>query len=673
MVKSYAAVAFVVALCSVFLIACDADQGDGGSLQPDTTTTPALIAVATATATLIPEPPTPTPYTPTGKGTPIPPVYEPITADSASAITLIAKWDVGFQADTNLSFSADSSLISMGLRRWRVADGFLASREESAPQDIQLAPQPGGTSLDGRYSVKVNEWRYLVISNLEDPTTGLDYSLNASQAYFYPDGENLILTFHNGEIWLVNFASLERHLLALEPYHTYYDSELQPDLVFDTGVKSAPTSIAVSADGAYLAFGFKDQRIQIRQVSDLGLVSTLDNPSQPTCLAFSYDNHLLAVASADLLIRVWDLQTGQIVAELEGSQEPIKGLSFAPNGRMLASANFNWIYLWGILPNTGYEAAQGTATSLTGVNPTATHTPASLPLPTSTPTISLPAYEDHLPLAWPVALPPQQQIEEARSCDVHYLAIWRYPAGLHYWQLQAAYTPESACDWAALAAAYIDHTQNQEVIPEEGKRAFAQTILLNPAYAFSETLFYPYFSSLALVEPPPFSNQPITSLVIDYHWSGMGEPARVAYRIDIRNAHLTDELQVSIEGQPDDMVAQAKGTIRATLVQSVSSALVDFFPIQAPGEFALCTDNDPQWLVEITYLDGTQLTLDTAHSNMLNCGGPWQTRIDDQIYLQYSTALIMKMGEIFDSLNLAFGQPYAMYCDSVDPFSLVYP
>jgi len=561
----------------------------------------------------------------------------------------------------------------MGTRYWRAIDGALQANTAAYARENQpIAQQLGETSLDGRFQVKIYRGD-IEISYKDNPTARFYYDMVASNAYFFPDGEHLMVIFYDGEIWFVANDQWESQLLELEPYETYYSTELQPVLMLDTGLNRPPTAIAVSPDGSFIAFGSWDHRIQIWQVADLTLVSTLNNPERPTALAFSIDNTILAVASAEKPIHLWDLRTDQVVAELGGSLESITGLSFSSDGRLLASSSFTEICLWGILPTTSFEFAQSTATAMASAKPTAAYTPVSLPQPTPIPTNALPSYLNRLPLAWPAASPSQQQIEEASSCYVQSLAGRRYPSDLYFWQLETKYPLETACDWAALAVAYGNHRESQEPIAEEGKRSFIQAYLLNPAFAFSGPLMDHYFGSIDLVEQPPFTKQPITSLVIDYQWRGLGEPSNIAYHIEITQANQEGEAQVSVQGQPVDLVARAAGRINPNLVKSFGSALVDFLPIHTPVQLDFCIDDDPQWLVEITFLDGTQLTLDTFQSDVVRSGGPWQTSIDGQYYLQYSAALIQMMAKIFDGLNLEFGWPYATYCRGEDPLNLVYP
>lgn len=66
-----------------------------------------------------------------------------------------------------------------------------------------------------------------------------------------------------------------------------------------------------------------------------------------TDIAFSPDGRLLAIASADMTVRLWDTATGQPVEQAMAGQNQVSWVAFHPDGRVLATADVdNTVRLW---------------------------------------------------------------------------------------------------------------------------------------------------------------------------------------------------------------------------------------------------------------------------------------------------------------------------------------
>jgi WD40 repeat protein len=63
-------------------------------------------------------------------------------------------------------------------------------------------------------------------------------------------------------------------------------------------------------------------------------------------VAFSPDGRLLASASSDNTVKLWDIQDRREIRTFSGHDSSVLSMAFSPDGRMLASAFYTTIKLW---------------------------------------------------------------------------------------------------------------------------------------------------------------------------------------------------------------------------------------------------------------------------------------------------------------------------------------
>ncbi len=213
---------------------------------------------------------------PVYKGTPLPPVYEPITDESAKSVALLATWNIEHLKGNFIAFSADSNSIIIGQQVWNVMDGVIATTsEENFPVYTQNTKSlRTHYSNDGRFYVKVDKYGNLEFRNVESKTAIFFYLDNASKAFFFPDDENILVAFSDGRIWFVEITGWKKKLIDLENDHTYYQSNLQPQLILDTQ-KGAPQEIYLSPNNSLMAFTFQENTVQVWNMADLAQLATI--------------------------------------------------------------------------------------------------------------------------------------------------------------------------------------------------------------------------------------------------------------------------------------------------------------------------------------------------------------------------------------------------------------
>ena len=60
-----------------------------------------------------------------------------------------------------------------------------------------------------------------------------------------------------------------------------------------------------------------------------------------TSVCISPDSRLVTAGSLDKVVRIWDVQTGQLVERLEGHRDPVYSVAFTPDGKGFVSASLD--------------------------------------------------------------------------------------------------------------------------------------------------------------------------------------------------------------------------------------------------------------------------------------------------------------------------------------------
>lgn len=262
---------------------------------------------------------------------------------------------------------------------------------------------------------------------------------------------------------------------------------------------------------------------------------------------------------------------------------------------------------------------------------------------------------------FPVEVPTEAQIDEAYDCV--------FVAGAES-DAEGTATPEmdavelsAACEVANDALALAAARGEDEPASDEEIELFHKLVAANPALALRIDMIAHYFNASALVTPPEFADQPIISLHLTYTFSGLG-PSN-DYDVTIADADSEPQVSGTAEirtGGEDDEPLTLPDTVDSEFVQAFGAALSDLLPIEEQFSAVPCLDYYPDWSVELTFADGTQVTLVTNDSNVIGIGGPWQVEIDGQNYMQYSGAMIEAVAELFEALELPLGTTGGMSC-----------
>jgi Tol biopolymer transport system component len=182
---------------------------------------------------------------------------------------------------------------------------------------------------------------------------------------FSPDGRRLVAVFVDGTVALWDVPTATQVAVLTEKADADSNAELafsrdgrrlaypgkghvfvwdtdSGQAVAEVGPVKAVASVALSPDGTRLAVGanYPDNSVRLWDVATGQMTAELaGHKNRVTFLSFSPDGRRLASASQDQTARLWDATAGKLIANLTGHTGDVPRVFFSPDGKLLASAS----------------------------------------------------------------------------------------------------------------------------------------------------------------------------------------------------------------------------------------------------------------------------------------------------------------------------------------------
>lgn len=178
--------------------------------------------------------------------------------------------------------------------------------------------------------------------------------------------EEATLEGHDHWVWAVDFSSDGARLASADAAGVVkiWDTGTRKEILTLKGHGDTVRALAFSPDGKTLATACNDRNARIWDVASGEVVSVFRNAGQVTAVAWSADGNTLAAGVAHYNqpseVKCWDIASNRETLSWPGFAGKITGISFSPNGKLLAAASEGWtLRLWDLEQQRERLAAQG--------------------------------------------------------------------------------------------------------------------------------------------------------------------------------------------------------------------------------------------------------------------------------------------------------------------------
>ena len=303
------------------------------------------------------------------------------TLASSGADSTVRLWDVStgtLQATleghtgavSEVAFSPDGHTLASGssddtIRLWDVRTGkpetrltlhHVASRYAIGGNVFSLAFSPDGSTLaSGSRDGKIRLWD---VGTGQLETSRDSYGRGCTSLAFSPDGVMLACGIRGGGLRLYEVGPERLQRVSEINFVPDGGAPKRTDIDPISEIPIGIGTVSFSPDGSKFAWGLEldygtrlwdrdsDQQITLR---DTGYVAF--SPDGLTlAIGHNYDLNHRRPDPGNTIIRLWDAETGQHKATLEGHTDDVTSVAFSPDGTLASASYDGTIFLWDLSP-----------------------------------------------------------------------------------------------------------------------------------------------------------------------------------------------------------------------------------------------------------------------------------------------------------------------------------